>query len=75
MIPAWLDEAELCRQVCISAGTVDNWVAAGILPPPRKRGGKNMWKWAEVDELLPNGKPDTEAEQIRLRTKLALGAR
>jgi hypothetical protein len=24
----------------------------GIFPPPRKVGGKNMWRWKEVDKYL-----------------------
>jgi predicted DNA-binding transcriptional regulator AlpA len=57
-IPAWVDLAELARQICVSPTTVDNWVAAGVLPAPRKRGGKLMWKWSEVDAKLTNGTQD-----------------
>lgn len=76
-IPAWVDSTELCRQICISPGTIDNWVDRGLLPLPRKRGGKLMWKWAEVDEYLtnggkPGGGPDAEAEAIRNATQREL---
>ena len=27
-------------------------IIGGILPPPRKHGGKLMWKWSEVDDRL-----------------------
>ena len=56
-VPAWVDMPTLCREICVSDTTVDNWVGQGILPPPRKRGGKLMWKWQEVDEWLTNGRP------------------
>jgi len=55
--------------------SVDNWVSQGILPPPRKRGGKLMWKWEEVDAWLANGgsgSPDAEAEHLRIATAKSL---
>lgn len=74
-IPPWMDMATLCQHTCLSPNTVDAWVAQGILPPPRKRGGKLMWKWAEVDEKLTvgeaGGSPDSEAERIRNATRRA----
>jgi predicted site-specific integrase-resolvase len=63
-----MDMGTLCEHICCSPNTVDTWVVKGILPPPRKRGGKLMWKWAEVDEMLTTGtnlSPDAEAERIR----------
>jgi predicted site-specific integrase-resolvase len=70
--PPWMDMATLCEHICVSSPTVDKWVLEGILPPPRKRGGKLMWKWSEVDERLTNGSgagPDTLAERIRNGTR------
>lgn len=71
--PPWQDMATLCAHICVSTTTVDTWVAQGILPPPRKRGGKLMWKWVEVDEYLTNGKdagsPDADAERVRNGTR------
>ncbi len=67
-IPPWQDMSTLCAHICASASTVDKWVLEGVLPQPRKRGGKLMWKWAEVDEYLTSGgdrSPDAEAERIR----------
>jgi predicted DNA-binding transcriptional regulator AlpA len=62
----------LCSNICASASTVENWVAKGILPPPRKHGGKLMWKWEEVDDWLTNRtNPDAEAERIRNGTRAA----
>lgn len=71
-IPPWLDKAMLCRCICASDTTIDTWVVQGILPPPRKRGGKLMWKWAEVDAKLTIGNvetPDARAEEIRRGTQ------
>lgn len=70
--PPWMDGATLARHICVSSTTIDNWVAQGILPPPRKRGGKLMWKWQEVDERLTlgtEGQPETLAERIRNGTR------
>ena len=77
-IPPWQDVTTLCRHICASPTTIDNWVAQGILPPPRKRGGKLMWKWSEVDERLTMGKvgtsPDAKAEEIRNGTRAEAAA-
>lgn len=72
-IPPWQDMATLCGNICAGATTVDEWVAKGILPPPRKIGGKLMWKWAEVDEMLTAGGQslDAEAERIKQNAKRA----
>ena len=71
--PPWQDMVTLCKHTCLSETTVENWVSQGILPPPRKHGGKLMWKWAEVDEKLTNtpagSSPDALAERIRNGTK------
>lgn len=53
--PPWQDKATLCEHVCIGDTTVDDWVRRGLLPPPRKRGGKLMWKWETVDLWLDHG--------------------
>lgn len=73
-IPPWQDLATLCAHICVSANTVETWVAQGILPPARKRGGKLMWKWSEVDDMLTNGavqSPDSRADEIRDATRRA----
>lgn len=76
--PPWQDMSTLCKHICVSPNTVDNWVAQGILPPPRKRGGKLMWKWSEVDAKLEGGtgtEPDSQAERVRNATRKAHEAR
>jgi hypothetical protein len=73
--PPWQDATTLCAHLCISESTLDNWVASGILPPPRKRGGKRMWRWAQVDAMMDNGTDepaDPDAERIRNATREAL---
>jgi predicted DNA-binding transcriptional regulator AlpA len=61
--PPWMDTPTLAKHICTSASTIDNWVAQGILPPPRKRGGKLMWKWSEVDAWLSDGGPHSVVDQ------------
>ena len=74
--PPWMDRDTLSAHISVSRATVDNWVAQGVLPPPRKRGGRLMWKWSEVDEKLTlgeaGGSPDSQAERIHNGTRRAL---
>lgn len=73
--PPWQDKATLCLHICKCERTVDAWVKAGILPPPRMRGGSLMWEWKEVDAYLRQGgaKPQASAvneqEEIRAATE------
>jgi predicted DNA-binding transcriptional regulator AlpA len=62
----WVDTVHLAWHLCISTSTVDNWVLAGILPPPRKHGGKLMWRWSEVDTWLATPQNDT-ADAVGMR--------
>lgn len=51
--PAYVDKAELQRQICRSETTIDDWVRRGILPQPiRPGGGAPLWRWADVDAAL-----------------------
>lgn len=77
-IPPWQDMTTLCLCISATPNTVDKWVVEGILPPPRPRGGKQMWKWIEVDEYLSSGgarSPDAVADRIRNGTRRASEAR
>jgi predicted DNA-binding transcriptional regulator AlpA len=76
-VPPWQDIATLAAHICVSPATVDNWVRDGILPQPRKRGGKLMWKWIEVDAWLSDGpaRPADDAERIRDATRRAAETR
>ncbi len=71
-IPAYVDIARLCEELCICERTVDAWVKLGILPAPRHPGGKRLWKWIEVMDKLDarTDEPctDLEAERIRNAT-------
>jgi len=73
-----MDTPTLCANICASERTVDAWVAQGLLPPPRRIGGKRLWKWSEVDEYLTNGgvtrSPDAQADEIRNATRRAAAA-
>jgi hypothetical protein len=60
--PPWQDAPTLCAHLCISEGTLDNWVRQGILPPAKMRGGKRMWEWSEVDRCM-RGEPGIVPEQ------------
>ncbi len=77
-VPAYVDTARLCQELCICERTADAWVRQGILPAPRLRGGKRLWKWTEVERHLDDGatgtpaSADSEAERIRnASTRLA----
>jgi predicted DNA-binding transcriptional regulator AlpA len=60
----------LCKHISCSPKTLDDWVAQGILPPPRKRGGELMWKWSEVDDYLTHGGHQaSDIDRIREATR------
>ena len=77
-IPAYVDIARLCAELCISERTVEAHVKQGLLPSPRMLGGKRLWKWKEVEAMLDgDGKSvppsaDQEAERIRDAGRKAL---
>ena len=78
-VPPWMDKATLAAHICLSDTAIDSWVKIGLLPAPRKRGGKLMWRWAEVDRYLMNGGPGDEEqssedriERIRNATRQAV---
>lgn len=65
--PPWQDMPTLCRNICASPSTVTAWVSQGILPKPRRHGGKLMWKWSEVDDCLTGaGDQSLDAETERI---------
>jgi hypothetical protein len=73
--PPWQDTVTLAEHLCVAPSTITNWVSQDILPPPRNRGGKLLWKWSEVDEKLTGGKEgdtlDAQAERIRNASRAA----
>ena len=70
MTPAWMDINALCAHVANSHRTVDNWVQEGLLPPPKMRGHKRLWKTAEVDKYLEQGpEPGPELDELQRITE------
>jgi len=57
-MPPWVDMEKLCWAICTCPTSVENYVAQGKLPPPRKLGAKRLWKWKEIEEWLANGAPN-----------------
>ncbi len=50
--PPFMDLATLALHVCAGESTIENWVAAGLFPPPKKMGGKRLWHWKTVERHL-----------------------
>lgn len=80
-IPAYLDIARLCEELCIGERTADVWVKQNLLPAPRLRGGKRLWKWKEVEQYLDGAaglvpsSPDELATQITEATRHAIASK
>ena len=51
-LPPWMDTDTLAWALCTCPTSIENYVAQGKLPPPRKLGGKRLWRWKEVEEYL-----------------------
>jgi hypothetical protein len=54
--PAYVDRETGAAELCVSSTTWDEWVKAGVLPPPtvwlgRSR-NKPLWRWKDVDAFL-----------------------
>jgi predicted DNA-binding transcriptional regulator AlpA len=75
--PPYQDLATLAEHICAGESTIENWVRLGLFPPPRKVGGKRLWRWKDVERHLAaeDGKvaasPDQQAEDIRNATRAA----
>jgi predicted DNA-binding transcriptional regulator AlpA len=75
--PPFQDLPTLAEHICAGESTIENWVRLGIFPPPKKVGGKRLWRWKDVErhlaavgELLASS-PDEEAQRIREATRAA----
>jgi len=71
-----MDISTLCEHICVCQSTVETWVKQGVLPPPKMRGGKRMWKWKDVDSWLDGNAPGAASyksaeDLIRTATKAA----
>lgn len=74
--PSYLDIRRLTNEISISESTVEAWVKQGLLPPPKNKGGKRLWKWTEVERYLDGSEGkglDQELEDIRNETKRQAG--
>lgn len=76
-VPPYQDISTLTRNLCISERTVDDWVKEGLLPEPRRKKGKRLWKWTEVEQYMDRdattvpASPDDQVERIRNATQAA----
>lgn len=50
--PPYQDRKTLAANICLGETTIDEYVAAGLLPPARKGKGVPLWCWAEVEAAL-----------------------
>lgn len=78
--PPFADLATLARLICLSEKTIENHVAMGIFPAPRKQGGKRLWEWETVRKHLAGEgteahAPGDLAERIKEGTRRAAGGR
>jgi hypothetical protein len=46
--PPYQDRQTLAQHLCMGETTIDEYVAAGLLPRPRKARGTPLWEWDEV---------------------------
>lgn len=75
--PPFQDIATLSEHICAGESTIEGWVKQGILPKPKKVGGKRLWRWKEVEERLALDSADmaassNQADRIRDATRKAL---
>lgn len=45
----WFDSTEAAKYLCVSRGTVHNWVAEGRLPRRRQKGERLIFSRADLD--------------------------
>jgi predicted DNA-binding transcriptional regulator AlpA len=74
--PPFMDLATLALHVCAGESTIENWVKLGLFPAPKKIGGKNIWRWREVERHLAGETPAghdsrTDLERITDATRRA----
>jgi hypothetical protein len=74
--PPFQDLRTLSEHICTAESTIENWVRRGIFPAPQKVGGKNLWRWKEVEKYLagsddPASSSANELERVRDATRQA----
>ncbi len=60
--PDYVDAPTLAYRLCVSESTVENLVRRGKLPRPIDFHGMSRWKWAEIERLIDQPRPDGEDE-------------
>lgn len=69
-IPAWVDMARLCREICSCPSSVDILVRDRKLPPPKRLRGKFLWRWKDVDAWIEaEGPPGEESVSLEARIR------
>lgn len=77
--PAYVTRKTAADLLDMSPDTFDDYVRAGTLPAPKKRGKLTRWKWDEISAVLDGGNlsevqspPDPYDEGVK-RAKEARG--
>jgi predicted DNA-binding transcriptional regulator AlpA len=65
--PPFQDLRTLSEHICASESTIEGWVKRGLFPPPKKIGGKNLWRWKEVEKHLAGANDLTASSDDELR--------
>lgn len=74
--PPFMDLPTLAEHICAGESTIEHWVKQGFLPPPKKVGGKRLWRWKDVERSLSVADDgvklaDEQAERITEATRAA----
>lgn len=76
--PPFQDIATLSEHICAGESTIEGWVKQGILPQPKKVGGKRLWRWKDVEHhlavnsVLAPTAPSDHVDRITDATRKAL---
>jgi predicted DNA-binding transcriptional regulator AlpA len=75
--PPFQDLRTLAEHICTGESTIENWVRKGQFPAPRKNGGRNLWRWKDVEKWLARAddlaaSSEDELERIRNATRQAV---
>jgi predicted DNA-binding transcriptional regulator AlpA len=77
-IPPFQDLPTLAAHTCLGEATIERMVKDGRFPQPRrKKAGKNLWVWREVEQFLAAPEDDDAviAERIRASYREAMDER
>ena len=70
--PPFQDLRTLALHVSMSERTIEERVRLGQFPQPRRKFGKRLWVWKEVEQFL--ALPDDEAPAINQAEKVRLAS-